>query len=92
VPALVLLADVPMKRAVGTSLAVVSLNSISGFAGYMGAVTINYTLMGSFAAVTVLASFTGARLARRLHAHTLKHAFAWSLVVATTYIMAKSVF
>lgn len=92
VPALVLLADVPMKRAVGTSLAVVSLNSVSGFAGYMGTVVINYPLLGSFAAVTVLSSFTVAHLARRLHADTLKHAFAWSLVVAATYIMANSVF
>jgi len=91
VPALVLLANVPMKRAVGTSLAVVSLNSVSGFAGYMGTVAINYTLMGSFAAVTVLSSFAGARMVRRLHADTLKKSFAWSLVVAATYIMARSV-
>jgi uncharacterized membrane protein YfcA len=40
----------------------------------------------------VLSSFIGARLARRLHADTLKKAFAWSLVVAATYILAKSVF
>ncbi|MDD5295752.1 MAG: sulfite exporter TauE/SafE family protein [Rhodocyclaceae bacterium] len=91
VPALVLLAGVPMKRAVGTSLAVVSLNSLSGFAGYFGSVAINFTLMGSFAAVTVLSSLTGARLARRLPAETLKKAFAWGLVVAATYIMAKTV-
>ncbi|OIQ98114.1 sulfite exporter TauE/SafE [mine drainage metagenome] len=91
VPALVLLASVPMKRAVGTSLAVVSLNSASGFVGYMGTVPIHYALMGSFAAVTVISSFTGAHFARRLHADTLKRAFAWSLVIAATYIMVKSV-
>ncbi len=91
VPALVLLARVPMKLAVGTSLAVVSLNSVSGFVGYMGTVTINYALMGAFAAVTVLSSFTGARMARRWQAETLKRTFAWCLVVVATYILAKSV-
>lgn len=92
VPALVLLAGVPMKRAVGTSLAVVSLNSLSGFAGYFGSVTINFSLMGAFAAITVLSSLIGTRLVRRLPAETLKRAFAWSLIIAATYIMVKTVF
>lgn len=91
VPALVLLASVPMKRAVGTSLAVVSLNSVSGFVGYMGTVTVNYTLMGAFAAVTVISSLTGARMARRWKAETLKRSFAWCLIVVATYILARSV-
>lgn len=91
VPALVLLAGVPMKRAVGTSLAVVSLNSLSGFAGYFGSVAINYPLMGAFAVVTVLSSLIGTRLARRLPAETLKRAFAWGLVIAASYIIARSV-
>ena len=91
VPALVLLAAVPMKRAIGTSLAIVSMNSISGFIGYMGTVLVHYEIMGAFAAVTVVSSLTGAHFAKRLHADTLKKAFAWSLVIAATYIFAKSV-
>lgn len=91
VPALVLLAELPMKRAIGTSLAVVSLNSLSGFVGYAGTVPIHYAVMGAFAAVTVVSSFTGARLARRLPAETLKRSFAWGLLVVATYIIAKSV-
>ena len=91
VPALVLLAAVPMKRAIGTSLAIVSMNSISGFIGYMGTVPVHYEIMGAFAAVTVVSSLTGAHFAKRLHADTLKKAFAWSLVIAATYIFAKSV-
>ena len=91
VPAMVLLAGIPMKRAIGTSLAVVSLNSLSGFAGYLGAVAVNYTTMGTFAAVTVLSSFTGARLARQWSAERLKLGFAWSLIVVASYIIIKSV-
>src|SRR5262249_27961470 len=38
VPALVLLARVPMKHAVGTSLVVIAMNSLSGSLGYLGQV------------------------------------------------------
>lgn len=38
VPALVLLAKVPMKQAIGTSLLVIVLNSSAGFLGYLGTV------------------------------------------------------
>lgn len=91
VPAMVLLAGIPMKRAIGTSLAVVSLNSLSGFVGYLGSVTVNYSIMGAFAAVTVLSSLTGARLARRWSGEALRQGFAWGLVIVATYIIAKSV-
>lgn len=91
VPALVLLAELPMKQAIGTSLAVVSLNSLSGFVGYAGAVPIDYGIMAMFAGVTVVSSFTGARLARHWHADKLKQGFAWGLVAVATYIIAKSV-
>lgn len=91
VPAMVLLAGIPMKRAIGTSLAVVSMNSVSGFAGYLGSVAVNYSIMGAFAAVTVLSSLTGARLARRWSGETLRQAFAWGLVLVATYIIARSV-
>lgn len=91
VPAMVLLAGLPMKRAVGTSLAVVSLNSLSGFVGYLGTVAVNYPVMGAFAAVTVVSSLTGARFARQWSAERLKQGFAWSLVVVASYIIIKSV-
>jgi uncharacterized membrane protein YfcA len=91
VPALVLLADIPMKRAIGTSLAVVALNSLSGFFGYLEFVAVDYTVMGAFASVTVLSSFTGARLARGWSADGLRQGFAWGLVIVATYILIKSV-
>ncbi|OZA45154.1 MAG: sulfite transporter TauE/SafE [Hydrogenophilales bacterium 17-61-76] len=91
VPALVLLSGIPMKQAVGTSLAIVAAKSYAGFAGYMGGVPIDYALMGAFTAVTVVGSFIGTRLAGRVSQATLKKAFAWFLVVVATYIVLKSV-
>lgn len=91
VPALVLLAGIPMKRAIGTSLLVVSMNSLSGFAGYLGTVAVNYSIMGAFAVVTVLSSLIGTRLARRWSAEALRQGFAWGLMIVATYIIAQSV-
>jgi len=91
VPALVLLSGIPMKTAVGTSLVIVAAKSYAGFIGYVGGVPIDWHVMGSFTAVTVLGSFIGARFSGQLSQATLKKAFAWFLVVVATYILFKSV-
>lgn len=91
VPALVLLSGIPMKTAVGTSLAIVAAKSYAGFAGYMGGVPIDWGVMGSFTVVTVLGSFIGARFSSRLSQEALKKGFAWFLAVVATYILFKSV-
>lgn len=91
VPALVLLSRIPMKIAVGTSLAIVAAKSYSGFAGYMGAVPIDWALMGGFTAVTVAASFAGTRIAHRFSQDALKRGFAVFLLFVASYILLKSV-
>lgn len=91
VPALVLFSGVPMKQAVGTSLAIVAAQSYAGFAGYLGGVPIDYPVMGAFTAITVLGSFMGIRLAGRVSHAALKKGFAWFLVAVASYILLKSV-
>jgi hypothetical protein len=90
VPALVLLSGIPMKMAIGTSLAIVAAKSYAGFAGYVGSVPVDWGLMGSFTAVTVVGSFVGTRMAHRFSQETLKRAFGWFLVVVATYLLLKS--
>lgn len=91
VPALVLLSGIPMKTAVGTSLAIVAAKSYAGFIGYMGGVPIDWSVMLSFTVVTVVGSFLGARFASRISQAALKKGFAWFLVVVASYILFKSV-
>ena len=91
VPALVLLSGIPMRQAVGTSLAIVAAKSYAGFAGYMGGVPVDYTLMGWFTLVTVMGSFLGTRLASCLSQELLKRGFAVFLVFVASYILLKSV-
>lgn len=91
VPALVLLSGIPMKQAVGTSLAIVAAKSVAGFAGYAGAVPIDYALMATFTAIAVAGSFAGAMLSHRLSAERIKRSFAVFLILVATYILIKSV-
>lgn len=91
VPALVLLSGIPMKRAVGTSLAIVAAKSYAGFAGYMGGVPVDWVVMGWFTLVTVLGSFLGTFFSTRISQDALKKGFAWFLVAVATYILFKSV-
>jgi len=89
VPSLVLLSGLPMKQAVGTSLAIVSAKSFAGLAGYAGAVAIDYALMGTFTAVAVGSGVAGGYISSRLSANLLKKGFAAFLILVATYIVLK---
>jgi hypothetical protein len=64
VPALVLLAKVPMKQAVGTSLLIIAMKSATGFLGYLGQVEVPWAFMTLFTAVAVAGIFAGTWLVR----------------------------
>lgn len=91
VPALVLLSGLSMKQAIGTSLSIVALKSFAGFAGYAGAVQIDYGLMASFSAIAIVGSVAGGMLCHRLPAELLKRGFGAFLVLVASYILLKSV-
>lgn len=92
VPALVLLSRLSMKRAVGTSLSIVALKSFAGFAGYAGAVPVDYTLMAIFTAIAIAGSFVGSMVAHRLPAEHLKKGFGGFLVLVASYILVTQIF
>ncbi|AHG89341.1 protein of unknown function DUF81 [Gemmatirosa kalamazoonensis] len=81
VPALVVLAHVPMKQAVGTSLVVIAMNSASGYAGYAGRVHVPWPLVAAFTAVAIVGIVIGTRLVRHIPALTLRRAFGVFLVL-----------
>jgi len=61
-PALVLLGNTPIKEAIGTSLLIITLNSVAGFLGYLGSVPLNWNLMATFTVAASLGTFGGAYL------------------------------
>lgn len=80
VPALVLLTRMPIKEAIGTSLVVIAMNSLSGFAGYAGQVSLPWPFMLGFTALAAIGILVGARLVRFVSAGTLRQGFAVFLI------------
>ncbi len=76
VPALVLLGGLPMRRAIGTSLVVITMNSAAGFAGYASHVAVDYPMAIGFTALALIGSVIGAWTTAKVDAARLRSAFA----------------
>jgi uncharacterized membrane protein YfcA len=90
VPALVYLASVGVKEAVGTSLLVITLNALSGFVGYIGEVPIDWALVGSFTGIAALGAILGTRLNRHVPQVRIKQGFALLILTLWTIVMVRS--
>ena len=90
VPALVLLAGASMKESVGTSLFIISLNSFSGFSGYIGLVEIPWIFLLKFTSFSVVGIFVGASLVKFISQNSLKKAFAVFLIIMGIFILYKN--
>ena len=87
VPALSLLGGLPIKKAVGTSLLVISLNSFAGFVGHIAHVSIDLKLAALVSTAAVLGSFGGSRLADKVRPETLRRGFAVFVLVMAVFVL-----
>ena len=76
VPALVLLARLPMRQAVGTSLLVIAMNSAAGLLGYAGRVAMDWRSIAAFAGFATVGIMIGTYLVRFVPQPVLRRAFA----------------
>lgn len=91
IPALVLLAKLPMKQAVGTSLVIIASKSLLGFLGDLGrGQVIDWTFLMGFSAIAVVGIFLGAFLSKKISGDKLKPAFGWFVLVMGIYIIVKT--
>lgn len=89
IPSLVLLLGLPMKEAIGTSLLIIALNSLVGFALDLHHVAVEWKLLGYvtlFAAAGILA---GMALGKKLSAQKLKISFGWFVMALGIVILLK---
>lgn len=88
VPVLVLLRRLPMPTAIGTSLAIITVNSGTGLVKYAGGngLALDWRIVGMFIGLGVAGSLVGNILAGRIYQDTLRRVFAVFLVVMAGYI------
>jgi hypothetical protein len=89
VPALVYLAGVPVKQAVGSSLLIITLNATSGFAGYIGQVPIDWSLVALFTGVAAVGAIVGTRLNRHVSQVRIKQGFALLILILGSYLVIR---
>ena len=87
VPTLVLLARVPMRQAVGTSLLVITMNALAAFAGQPRLGQIPLGFVAAFAAIAMAGILAGTRLQRHVEQRMLKRAFAVFLLVIASFVL-----
>jgi uncharacterized membrane protein YfcA len=90
VPALVLLARLPMKQAVGTSLIVIALSSAAGLVSHLGDGEIDVVRTAAFTAMAVLGAAAGHRIASRVCPRRLRASFAAFVVLVGCVVAART--
>jgi uncharacterized membrane protein YfcA len=86
IPALVLLTGLRFKTAVGTSLFIIAINSLSGFTGDLLVHSMNWSLLLALTSLAVIGILIGSRLTHSISGIRLRQAFGW-FTLATGFFM-----
>ncbi|TXE16742.1 sulfite exporter TauE/SafE family protein [Psychroserpens burtonensis] len=89
IPALVLLAKLPMKKAVATSLLIIAIKSLIGFIGDVENLDIEWSFLFVFTAISVVGIFLGIYLSKFIEGKKLKKGFGWFVLIMGIYIIYK---
>ncbi|WP_194862035.1 sulfite exporter TauE/SafE family protein [Dietzia sp. SYD-A1] len=89
VPALVLLAGLPMTAAVGTSLLVIAMKSFAGLGGYLTTVSLDWPLVVAVTAAAVAGSFVGIRLTSVVPEKALRKGFGYFVLLMGAVVLSQ---
>jgi uncharacterized membrane protein YfcA len=89
VPALALWARLPMPAAIGTSLTIIVMQSLAGFAGHVGNATIDPKLVGAVSVIAVGGTVIGALIAKATDPARLRRAFAGFVLAMAGFILVR---
>lgn len=93
IPALVLMARTPMKKAVGTSLVIIAANSFVGFwRDYSLHHLINWRFLLQFSTIAILGIMVGSALSHKISGDKLKPIFGYFILIMGIYIIFKELF
>ncbi len=91
VPALTILLRMPIRKAIGTSLLVIGINSMVGAMSYASHLSLDFSVL-PFAVGTLAAAPIAGRLAHYVPQEKLKSSFAISLLILSAWMLLKQLF
>jgi hypothetical protein len=90
IPALVLFAKLPMKKAVGTSLLIITINSAFGAIGdFSAGVEMDWSFLIKFVGFTIIGVLLGGKFSKSIDGERLKPAFGWFVLTMGVWILIK---
>lgn len=89
IPTLVLMLKLPMKKAVGTSLLIITMNSLLGFLGDIGNTPVKWDILLAITAIASAGMLIGVTLSHKIDGHKLKKGFGWFVLFMGLFILFK---
>ena len=92
IPALLKFAKLPMKKAIGTSLLIITINSLIGFTGDIQNMVIDWPFLLVFTAVSIIGIFIGLYIQQFINEKYLKKIFGVFVLLMSFFILYKEFF
>ena len=92
IPVLVLLVGLPMKEAIGTSLLIISLNSLIGFTGDLGHFHMDWGFLSAVTLIAIAGIVAGGLLSQKIPGYRLKKGFGWFVLAMGLCIFVREIF
>ena len=89
IPALLNFAKLPMKKAIGTSLLIIAINSLIGFIGDVQNTIIDWTFLLIFTTISVAGIFIGLYIQKFINEKMLKKLFGVFVLIMAIFILYK---
>lgn len=89
IPALVKLRKLSIKTAVGTSLVIISINSLMGFLFSLSHTFVKWGFLLSITSIAIIGILIGSYFSTKIEGDKLKTAFGWFVLIMGVYIIIK---
>lgn len=92
IPALVSFVKLPIKTAVGTSLVIISISSLTGFSMSLSGISVQWSFLLTIFFIAAIGILIGSYLSTKIDGKKLKPAFGYFVMVMGIYIIIKETF
>ena len=92
IPALVLLGKLPMKKAIASSLFIITIKSLFGFVGDLTHTSVNFPFLASIVVLATGGIILGNFLNNKMDGAKLKKGFGWFVLAMSLFIFIEQLF